>query len=214
MALIYEIVAKNIVHFPEALPTSSAVIDFLENKTSKSFGDWVPWMSYGDSEPYQYGLLKELTPKKLVEELDPEIKDQAEKLISGIYDAFDSCYAEYYRIIGIPPSEIESQLEFYRKTRPSHIAIKKYFDCEYLGPHPDSDSEDPVEFTASMYFNDSYDGGDLNFPEQGVTVVPKPGSVVVFPASYLHESTRLFSGTKYVTNVLNSLPKSTVDGTL
>jgi hypothetical protein len=212
MALIYEIVAKNIVHFPEALLSSSEIVDFLENKTSSSFGNWVPWISQGDSEPYQYGLLKELTPKKLSEELDPTIKYQAEKLISDIYDTFDACYEEYYRIIKIPSNEIKVHIDSYRKNRPSHIAIKKYFNYEYLGPHPDSNSSDPIEFTASMYFNDNYVGGHLHFPEQGATVVPKPGSVVVFPASYLHESTRLSSGTKYVTNLLNSLPKSTANG--
>jgi predicted 2-oxoglutarate/Fe(II)-dependent dioxygenase YbiX len=58
-----------------------------------------------------------------------------------------------------------------------------------------------------MYYNDNYEGGELRVVG-GSSVKPTPGSVVVFPSKYLHESTLITSGIKYVSNEvvrLNSL---------
>lgn len=207
----YEVLAKEILYFPNALANPEQVIDFLENSVSAATGNWVPWISHGDSDPHQYGLLKEVTPHKLQFETDHQIKEQATLIINSLYDALDSCYLAYYQFRGVDPDVAEAYVKSYKKDRPSHIAIKKYFDQEALGPHPDWEESDPVVFTASMYFNDGYSGGDLNFPEEGVSVKPAPGSVVVFPSKALHESLAASGEPKYVTNALGSLPKDLIE---
>jgi predicted 2-oxoglutarate/Fe(II)-dependent dioxygenase YbiX len=58
-----------------------------------------------------------------------------------------------------------------------------------------------------MYYNDNYEGGELGVVG-GSSVKPTPGSVVVFPSKYLHESTLITSGIKYVSNEVVRLDSS------
>jgi hypothetical protein len=208
MSTTYDLVAEKIIHFPEILVNAIEIVDFLENKKSIAAGEWLPWMSGGDVDPCQYGLLKELTPGRNWLEPDTTIKEQADRIITNICKALDESFFIYYKTIGFSPAESLKWASNYRRGIETHIAIKKYFDGQQIGPHPDSESLDPIEYTASVYFNSDYDGGDLNFPYYGVSVKPKPGSVIIFPSLYLHESMPISRGTKYVTNILNSIPQN------
>jgi predicted 2-oxoglutarate/Fe(II)-dependent dioxygenase YbiX len=207
----YELIAEKIVHFPYALKTPADVVELLENTNSIAAGEWLPWLSGGSNNIHQYGLMKELTPSRNNLELDAKVKDQVSNVISNIYTALDNSFADYYRAIGLPEKTATTWASKYRDSGLDHIAIKKYFDSEHLGPHPDSELLDPVEYTASIYFNDDYEGGELGFPGRGVAIKPTPGSIVIFPAAFLHESRPLNSGVKYVTNVLGSIPQKIID---
>jgi len=211
MSATYETVADKIVHFPYALKNAADIVEFLETAESIAAGDWVPWISGGEVNTYQYGLLKELSPDRNQLESNIKVRTQTETIISNIYEALDSSFYAYYTYLGFPEKDALSWSTGYRHQRLDHIAIKKYFENEQLGPHPDSESTDPIEYTASIYFNDDYEGGELGFPDHGVFVKPTPGSIVIFPASFLHESKSIKNGVKYVTNVLSSVPRDTVD---
>lgn len=208
MQVPYEVVDKGILHFPLALSDPSEVLSFIENTNSAGIGDWMPWLSYGEVNPHQYGYLKELDLNKIAADSNQKISS----LIEKIYLTLDECYLTYYMYLGLDEATANVYVDKFRKNRPSRIAIKKYFVGEDLGPHPDWESGDPVVFTASMYLNTDYIGGVLAFPEHGVSVEATPGSVVIFPSSYIHESTKVVSGTKYVTNVLAELPKALLSG--
>ena len=70
-----------------------------------------------------------------------------------------------------------------------------------MGPHADSDesSKSPT-ISVVFYLNDEYEGGEIHFENQGVTIKPKAGDIVVFPSKlpYLHESKPILSGVKYM----------------
>jgi len=206
----YEIVGDKILHFQSVLLNPGELISAIEGTTVDGIGEWLPWLSHGDEEPHQYGHLKELNLSKITVDTDNKIST----LIQSIYSTLDACYKAYYIYLGLDESLAQVYVDKFKSNRPSHIAIKKYFVGEELGPHPDWEGEDPVVFTASMYLNTDYKGGTLSFPSLGASVQATPGSVVIFPSSYLHESTKIVEGTKYVTNVLAELPKSVVDGLL
>ena len=206
----YEVVGDKILHFPSALQNSKELLSSIEGTTLDGIGEWLPWLSHGDLEPHQYGYLKELNLSKIAVDTDQKISN----LIQDIYATLDSCYKAYYIYLGLDESLAQTYVDKFKNNRPSHIAIKKYFVGEELGPHPDWEGEDPVVFTASMYLNTDYTGGILVFPSHGASIQATPGSVVIFPSSYLHESTKILEGTKYVTNVLAELPKSVVNGLL
>ena len=214
MSLKYEVIGEKILYFPSAFGLSKSLIALLEDEVSISIGDWIPWLSHGDNDPWQYGTMKHLTSSLVDLEIDIDIKNKVSSIISEMYFSFDQCYKEYFLHLGLSEEETSGHLNAHKKDRPSHIAIKKYFVGESLGPHPDWEDEGPTYFTASMYFNDDYEGGELFFPVQQVSVKPLPGSVVLFPSKYLHESTKVTVGSKYVTNILGAIPEEVLNNQL
>lgn len=54
-------------------------------------------------------------------------------------------------------------------------------------------------FAVIIYLNSDYEGGDLVFPHQRKTIIPKKGTVAIFPTSYLypHLITPVIKGSRY-----------------
>lgn len=105
---------------------------------------------------------------------------------------------------GIPYSYIEA------------IDIYNYEPGQYLDLHHDY-PYDPKQInyyshggdrvgTAIFYLNDDYDGGITTFPQLGVDIRPKAGSILYFKQEYdeatnwstIHESTLITKGTKWI----------------
>ena len=53
------------------------------------------------------------------------------------------------------------------------------------------------EFTAIIYLNDDYEGGELNFPTLELSIKPIKGSVIMWPGSITHSISTVLSGTRY-----------------
>jgi hypothetical protein len=50
-----------------------------------------------------------------------------------------------------------------------------------------------------MYLNDDYEGGEIDFPDHGISIKPEAGSIVVFSSEgVLHDPKPTLSGTKYM----------------
>ena len=71
------------------------------------------------------------------------------------------------------------------------MEYRKHHDCG--GPH------DKRVVSMLIYLNDGYVGGQLEFPNLGVTYTPKAGDLVLFPSNYTfaHIAHPVTSGTKY-----------------
>lgn len=56
---------------------------------------------------------------------------------------------------------------------------------------PHGDNEPDVIYTYDktcvLYLTDCTDGGEISFPEYGYTYAPRAGSLISFPAEYIHE---------------------------
>jgi len=50
-----------------------------------------------------------------------------------------------------------------------------------------------------IYLNDDYDGGEIYFPRQEISIKPKAGTLITFPGSlhYIHGVNKIISGTRY-----------------
>lgn len=93
------------------------------------------------------------------------------------------------------PNNYLSNIEYFEA-----INIVRYGKGEYFKTH--SDDGDPYRCTLSAvgYVNDDYEGGELTFPIQNLTYVPKAGEMVLFPSafSYAHASEPITDdGVKY-----------------
>jgi predicted 2-oxoglutarate/Fe(II)-dependent dioxygenase YbiX len=84
----------------------------------------------------------------------------------------------------------------------SSINLSKYLEGKAMGAHVDADleKEDQAAITAILYLNDNYEGGELFFREQQITLKPKAGTIVVFPSHtpFFHESFLIKKGSKYI----------------
>lgn len=70
----------------------------------------------------------------------------------------------------------------------------------FYKPHYDFGPETPRTMSALLYLNDVEEGGETYFDRFDVTVSPKAGRLVLFPAGfpYSHEARNPTSGNKYV----------------
>jgi prolyl 4-hydroxylase len=68
--------------------------------------------------------------------------------------------------------------------------ILHYSKNEFYKPHHDSSKHYPRIFSAILYLNDVDSGGETYFNRFGLSVSPKEGRLVLFPANYcyLHEA--------------------------
>ena len=72
------------------------------------------------------------------------------------------------------------------KTMPPHIDTIKYEDEDTHNPRP--------IINVLLYLTDDYDGGEIVFPDCGVSLKPKAGSVVVFDSDLMHGVNAVVSG--------------------
>lgn len=56
---------------------------------------------------------------------------------------------------------------------------------------------DNNEFSALIYVNDDYLGGEINFPEIELSIKPKAGSLIVWPGYFKHSVSLVVSGTRF-----------------
>jgi hypothetical protein len=60
---------------------------------------------------------------------------------------------------------------------------------------------------AMIYLNETISGGEITFPENNITYKPTPGSIVTFPANYLHEVLTLNAGFRYAMMLIFAFDK-------
>lgn len=64
-----------------------------------------------------------------------------------------------------------------------------------------------IEFSANIYINNDYEGGQLCFPEYGIEIQHTPGQLVWFPGNlhFVHSVNKITSGTRW--NLLTHLAR-------
>jgi len=85
----------------------------------------------------------------------------------------------------------------------SGYTLLRYREGDYFKEHVDVTRDHPVlghrRLSTITFCNDDFDGGELVFPRQGITIKPEKGLMVMFPSGFTHphESTEVTCGTKY-----------------
>lgn len=75
----------------------------------------------------------------------------------------------------------------------------KYATGDFFDTHFDDLPDIHRTVSAVMYLNKDYKGGELSFPYFGVSLVPEPGDVLIFPSSYAytHRVSTILEGIRY-----------------
>lgn len=188
--MIINILADKICYYEQAILSSGNIVELLEESDSQlKPGDliepWREWVASGTAEKYIFGHQKYTDESKL---------NASSEKVSSIYTtiklALDTAGRDYAQ---------KNNIEY---IDPESIGICKYRVGAAMGPHVDHYEKSDIEpiMSAVMYLNDDYEGGELRFPNQGITIKPSAGSIVIFPSiePFYHEPLPVTFGTKYI----------------
>lgn len=113
------------------------------------------------------------------------------KVLSKIHDqvesSLDECLLHYGRLWNLSIAYKEA------------FNFVKYSPGKYFKVHADHGPYYTCTISAVVYLNDDYEGGEIQFTRQGLTVKPEAGDIVLFPSNFVyeHSSLEIKSGTKY-----------------
>lgn len=98
-------------------------------------------------------------------------------------------------------------LVYSKKVTPSSIHAQKWEVGSSANPHSDNsdfdgnptEGFDNLKYVGILYLNNDYEGGDLFFPEHGISIHPNSGSMYIFSGGVenIHGVTEITSGTRY-----------------
>lgn len=104
--------------------------------------------------------------------------------------------------------EISKENPFLSISHGESFTLVKYGVGGKYGPHVDFQpthpkSRSPIrQISVVMYLTDpdNYEGGEIHFPRQNITLKPKPGEIIYFPSCYthVHEVKPVTKGERYV----------------
>lgn len=92
-------------------------------------------------------------------------------------------------------SKMESLFESY-SDYPGKILLQRYKRGDFIQPHTDQWNPDLpyyIGYGLCLYYNDNYEGGQLEYPEIGLVVKPKENSLYIHGGHILHGSTPVLS---------------------
>lgn len=117
---------------------------------------------------------------------------------------------------GLPDSifmDVNQKLEeavsavYGKSVTPSSIHAQKWEVGSSANPHSDNsdfdgnptDGFDNLKYVGILYLNNDYEGGELYFPEHGISIRPNSGSMYIFSGGVenIHGVTEITSGTRY-----------------
>jgi len=176
---------KNVIKDPEAFVKELEEMDQYQSSVSQ-ISKWEKWTASNDD--VEYGSLK-----KCFLNLFQNVTE-ADRSNSKIC----SMIAHNVILIG---EEYASYSNMDLGYLPVYFAINKYNVGVHMGAHVDAYDGAQDESTVSMvmYLNDNYEGGEIEFPNHGISVKPEAGSVIVFASKgVLHDPKPTISGTKYM----------------
>jgi hypothetical protein len=177
----------NIFYYTNLIEDSKSFLNDIENiDDSNLISKWNPWHSSNSNT--RYGEYKEIIPGII----DNSSNINSVKIINVITDSISKCIENYIKETKAEPGYL-----------PAIVNVRKYDTEAYMGPHIDTeDKRDKTKPSISLvfYLNDDYEGGQIEFPNQGISLKPEAGSIIIFPSTspYYHDPKPVIKGTKYL----------------
>lgn len=173
---------RNVIEDPKSLVE---LIESSDKRMTKetSIPSWSEWTASGDT-PYQFGY-----QKRFSNQVDFDTDKDIIKINSILKKAITDSSLDYANIHSIDIGEL------------TPLSISKYSTNKSMGPHVDDyGNDDSPNISVVLYLNDEYEGGEINFPGQDITIKPEAGSIVIFPSvePYYHQSLPVTKGLKYM----------------
>ncbi len=160
-------------------------------------------------------LFEKIVPESICDSILNFIKQQRwepASLEKTIFDPTPSkAYTQIHYLIDIEKTVLNNVLEVYREFReeghkleistnsqPIHRFIRYEKDAD-MKTHFDSLKGDRV-ISLIVYLNDDYEGGEVCYPKQGLSLKMKKGDILIHPAIFTHphRSEKITEGEKFI----------------
>jgi hypothetical protein len=112
-----------------------------------------------------------------------------------VLDSFNRCFEDYNK-------ENNLNLTFENISKDSFV-FREYLPGSSMSGHRDyysyvkkDDAGVTPLFTIILYINDDYEGGEINFIDDKLKIIPKAGSGIMFPSQKIHEVLEVKSGVR------------------
>lgn len=179
-----EIYSGKIFYYKGLLDSPEFLVRLIEKTNIKHsdkemISQWRIWQS--SDKVSNFGFTKSIDPSKFDTSSD-DIRFVYGSLISAIRLA-----ANNY--------SLHNNLDLGRQ---SPLSISKYSETKFMGPH--TDEKTGAHISGVLYLNDDYSGGELGFPNQGFSIKPEAGSMVIFPSTdpYVHDPKPAYGAERYI----------------
>lgn len=201
-----------VIYIEDAFPLAKDFVKAIEeNDDNKEINHIIPpWGKWMDgyhidgvwTKVHDRGLVKnvdwdyginENNQKWPKVEIDPDHSKAHSKAYS-ILEMIDRPYREALNVW----SEKTGNLKVELVTK--NYTIKKYDTGGAIPAHTDRDHDkdfNTYDWTALVYLNDDYDGGELEFNSLGYSIKPSAGSIIFFSSDEVHTAHAVVSGNKY-----------------
>lgn len=154
-------------------------------------------------ETYQINsFLTEEKCKKILDKLNQINFDKARQFDQGRHNK--ELFTDDASITDLIKIEIEKLRINKREIKGYSFPFEFYrYDKEdFIDPHTDSSitlsNGNVSNYTALIYLNDDYFGGETYFIEKNIKVKPKQGTLLLFQHHLVHEAQKIVFGTKYI----------------
>jgi len=169
---------KDVIIFDEFLTSNfcQLFVSFFSKQT-----EWKKSVTYGEQDGSQS---PETSPRQSSQIILAGIPE-ADKFVFEAFSKALSIYRTIYPHVHVTSDEGYSLL--------------RYTEGGKYSAHVDRGAPNNRVVSGLIYLNDDFEGGELHFPRQELTIKPKPGSLVLFPSfhTFEHASLPIKSGTKY-----------------
>lgn len=213
--------APDIIYIEDAFPEYQEFIDALEASDSNPdihsvIPAWVDWYDAAptkkhdgnnvlwDENPYDYskGTQKQFDwdltlsdrNRQWPRETITASHSKAHELAAPIIEPLHKRYLESLDVWAEKTGN--KKLDYVSR----NYFIRKYKSGAMIAPHIDKNENNPMntmDWSALVYLNDDYTGGDLIFNDLDISLKPKAGSIIFFPCMAMHQAGIVESGHKY-----------------
>lgn len=188
----------NIIYWENAISYPEELVGFINEldqqpESYTRIPKWASWHASNDVDTI-YGTEKFIEVANLKKPTGNNAIDMKTLyVVNSLTMAVEMCAQRFAEAKQMDKSEIKLDLR--------NIPLKKYNTGQGMGPHYDGqDGDTNLRYSMVTYLNDDYEGGELHFRNQNITIKPKAGSLVLFPSQqpYEHESKPVTKGEKYM----------------
>jgi hypothetical protein len=190
------ILDENIYYFTNVIKDPKTLMEYVYETDSYDIGDivtpWIEWRSSYEApedKPFIYGKRKMFG---VPSQTHYDKYKNLEYIYNEIKGATKYACLEYKK-----NKNILGKIFNY-----PNFVVSMYDTGVEMGLHHDTSDGDPfLKFSLVTYLNDDYEGGEIEFPNKGIKLKPKAGSIIIFPSiyPYEHASKKIKKGQKYMT---------------